>query len=106
MSVSCWIAYADRVVTRMTVWDDMPNSLNVGRAIYLSHCAYESRMKRPPPERTITIAGKDYAMPHILGLRYTYDNGNTHTMDEREVRSMLLWGAVLLGIKDEKASEQ
>jgi len=56
MSVSCWIAFADRVVTRMTVWSPYADDLDLGRALQLAHYAYESRMHRPPPERDITIA--------------------------------------------------
>jgi len=47
MSASCWIVYADRVVTRMTVWSPRVDDLDIGRALYLAHCAYESRMRRP-----------------------------------------------------------
>jgi hypothetical protein len=102
MSVSCWIVYADRVVTRMTVWDDMPNSLHIGRALTLSHYAYVSRMGRPPPQRDITIAGKIYRLPHILGLRYQYvdGNGSIGTISEGQLTKDLLFGMALMGNLD------
>ena len=68
MSVICQVAFADRQVTRMTVWG-YGNDLDIGRALQLAHYAYESRMRRPPPEKDITIAGKIYRLPHILALR-------------------------------------
>jgi hypothetical protein len=43
MSVICSVAFADRVVTRMTVWDPNPDMFDLGRALVLAHYAYESR---------------------------------------------------------------
>ena len=81
MSVICAVAFADKQVTRMTVWSERMlvqddkntparwvDSLNLGRALQLAHYAYESRMRRPPPE--IELKSLGVSVPHILALRY------------------------------------
>jgi len=101
MSATCWIVYADSVVTRMTVWSSHVDDLDIGRALYLAHCAYESRMKRSPPERDITIAGKTYRLPHILGLRHQLvdGSGKTYDMSEGELVRTLILGMIFSGPK-------
>ena len=69
MSIICEVAWGDRVVTRMTVWSDMPDGFGIGRALILATYAYESRMRRPPPEielksRCQRAAHPRAALPH------------------------------------------
>jgi len=56
VSVICEVAWGDRVVTRMTVWSDMPDGFGIGRALILATYAYESRMRRPPPEIELNLS--------------------------------------------------
>src|SRR6516164_9207501 len=79
VSVICEVAWGDRVVTRMTVWSDMPDGFGIGRALILATYAYESRMRRPPPE--IELKSLGVSVPHILALRYHTMDGKTHIME-------------------------
>jgi hypothetical protein len=65
MSALFLVAFEDKEVTRMTVWNG-----EVGRAIRLARIAYESRKRRPPPNiiamrfieedcRQMTFTGRD-----------------------------------------------
>ena len=87
MSVICEVAWGDRVVTRMTVWSDMPEGFGIGRALILATYAYESRMRRPPPE--IELKSLGVSVPHILALRYHTMDGKTHIMEGDKILHMM-----------------
>lgn len=87
MSVICEVAWGDRVVTRMTVWSDMPDGFGIGRALILATYAYESRMRRPPPE--IELKSLGVSVPHILALRYHTMDGKTHIMEGDKILHMM-----------------
>jgi hypothetical protein len=95
MSVICSVAFADRTVTRMTVWDYSPDSFDLGRALQLAHYAYESRMHRPPPELSITVGEKTYTLPDILALRYETMGGKTYDISGEELKRDLLFAMAL-----------
>jgi hypothetical protein len=68
-----WIAFADKEVTRMTVWGG-----DFGRAVRLARMAYESRKRCPPPDiiairylqpddsQEVTLHGRDLAFVMML----------------------------------------
>jgi len=87
VSVICEVAWGDRVVTRMTVWSDMPDGFGIGRALILATYAYESRMRRPPPE--IELKSLGVSVPHILALRYHTMDGKTHIMEGDKILHMM-----------------
>lgn len=87
VSVICEVAWGDRVVTRMTVWSDMPDGFGIGRALILATYAYESRMRRPPPE--IELKSLGVSVPHILALRYHTRDGKTHIMEGDKILHMM-----------------
>ena len=87
VSVICEVAWGDRVVTRMTVWSDMPEGFGIGRALILATYAYESRMRRPPPE--IELKSLGVSVPHILALRYHTMDGKTHIMEGDKILHMM-----------------
>jgi hypothetical protein len=93
MSVLCAVQFADRVVTRMTVFDYNADTLNIGRALSLACAAYESRMKRPPPliKEPERIAG----YPDILQYQYqAIDGGKIFTTTAAEYRRDLLFASI------------
>jgi len=93
MSVVCAVQFADRVVTRMTVFDYNVDTLNIGRALSLACAAYESRMKRPPPliKEPERIAG----YPDILGYQYqSADGGKIFTTTAAQYRRDLLFASI------------
>jgi len=87
VSIICEVAWGDRVVTRMTVWSDMPDGFGIGRALILATYAYESRMRRPPPE--IELKSLGVSVPHILALRYHTMDGKTHIMEGDKILHMM-----------------
>ena len=87
VSIICEVAWGDRVVTRMTVWSDMPEGFGIGRALILATYAYESRMRRPPPE--IELKSLGVSVPHILALRYHTMDGKTHIMEGDKILHMM-----------------
>lgn len=92
VSVICEVAWGDRVVTRMTVWSDMPDGFGIGRALILATYAYESRMRRPPPE--IELKSLGVSVPHILALRYHTMDGKTHIMEgDKDMHVMAMMAA-------------
>ena len=94
MSVLCAVQFADpeRTVTRMTVFDYSPDTLDIGRALSLAVAAYESRMGHPPPliETPETIAG----YPDILGYQYQSADGKIFTVTAAQYRRDLLFASI------------
>jgi|SRR5215813_1650301 len=93
MSVICAVQFADRVITRMTVFDYNVDTLNIGRALSLACAAYESRMKRPPPliKEPERIAG----YPDILQYQYqAIDGGKVFTTTAAQYRRDLLFASI------------
>jgi hypothetical protein len=92
MSVICAVQFADRVITRMTVFDYSGDSLEIGRALNLAVAAYESRMKHPPPliKEPERIAGH----PDILGLQFKTAEGKIETVTGAEYKRSLLFMSI------------
>src|SRR5262249_4682653 len=93
MSVIRAVQFADRVITRMTVFDYNVDTLNIGRALSLACAAYESRMKRPPPliKEPERIAG----YPDILQYQYqAIDGGKVFTTTAAQYRRDLLFASI------------
>jgi hypothetical protein len=101
MSVICTTVFgptvAEKVVTRMTVWDPNPDGVDVARALILASYAYESRTGRAPPEKVINTGKTIFRMPHILGIRFEYMNGKKDDMSEGEFTRTMLFSMALMG---------
>ena len=71
MSATFKVAFADKEVTCMTVWNG-----EFGRAIRLARIAYESRKRRPAPG--------------ILAIRTIEDDGNVMTFSGKDLAFVLM----------------
>jgi hypothetical protein len=94
------LLWGDRVITRMTVWSDMPAGFGIGRALDLAHCAYKSRMRRPPPE--IELKSLGVSEPHILALRYHTMDGKMHIMERDQIMRMMAMMAAFGRARDDR----
>jgi hypothetical protein len=101
MSVLCAVQFNDpeRTVTRMTVFDYNPDSLDIGRALALACAAYESCMKRPPPliKTPERIAGH----PDILGWQFETADGKISTTTAAEYKRFLLFASIFTSFKSD-----
>jgi hypothetical protein len=106
MSVDCAVQFNDpeRTVTIMTVFDDMADSFDIGRALALACAAYESRMKRPPPliKEPERIAG----YVDILGMQYRFASGKIETITGAEYKRTLLFASIFTGLPAGDGAQQ